>query len=216
MFKTPNLLLLIVFQVCSIPIGRFNRCVPEGHLESRQPQYTYICDKPEIIIAVGLNQIVPCSWLWGVTALFPSHFTGHWRKIPGVQCHGIWTHENIQPQHTVTSPCGKAAVCFGTLHWHEQQFTGENRDMLVGDSAGKVMTERCRNPREGLMRWLSWCSLFPRSCSCVRRCKVTKSLAVIGSILVLITSDCIAFDRIRGVCNRPAIKSDFDLSSFRQ
>lgn len=86
--------------------------------------------------------------------------------------------------------------------------------MLVGDGAGKAMMERYRNPREGLMQWLSRCSLFPRSC--IRQCKVTKSLAVISPVLVLITSDCIAFDRIRGVYNRPAIKSDFDLSSFRQ
>lgn len=112
------------------------------------------------------------------------------------------------------SPWGEAGVCFGTLHRDEQQPTGENQDMLVGDSAGKGMTKRCRNPREGLMWWLSRCSLFPHSC--IRRCKVTKSLAVISPVLVLITSDCIAFDRIRGVCNRPAIKSDFDLSSFRQ
>lgn len=39
MFKTPHLLLLIVFQVCSVPIGRLNRCVPGTHLESRHPQY---------------------------------------------------------------------------------------------------------------------------------------------------------------------------------
>lgn len=152
MFKTLHLLLLIVFQVCSIPIGRFNRCVPGAHLESRQPQYAHVCDKLEVIVAVGLNQIVPCSQLMAVRGDSPVSFTLHCPLKEDSWCSVLWhldTWKHPAPAHSA-SAWGKAGVCFGSLHWNEQQPTGENQDMLVGDSAGKAMTERCRNPREGL------------------------------------------------------------------
>lgn len=78
MFETPHLPLLIVFQVCSIPVGRFNRCVPGTPLESRQPQYAHVCDKLEVVIALGLNQIVPCSQLMAMRGDSPVSLTLCW------------------------------------------------------------------------------------------------------------------------------------------
>ena len=114
----------------------------------------------QVITAVGLHQILPCSRMLaarGETALFPRRFAGCWRKAPGVQRRGAWTRESIRPRCTVhtVSRQGKAGICFGTLRRDEQQSTGENQDVLVGEGVVKAMTERCRNPRGSLVRWSS-------------------------------------------------------------
>lgn len=97
---------------------------------------------------------MPCRGMLaakGETMLFPLRVAAVWHR--GAQKH------SAPMEVPSASPQGKAGICFGALRQDEQQPTGENQGMLVGEGVVKAMTESCRNPRESLEQSPSWCSL---------------------------------------------------------
>lgn len=179
------------FQVCSILVAKFCRYVP-GTLFGYNRNTLWL---GMLMFVINLSLWLMCVWIrcylavrclllgrngsvfLGICWLSEERLLAFSTTLPG-------RAGTISPFHIEHSK-GKTGICFGTMHQDEQQFTNESQEVLVRDGVVKTMTESFRNSRESLL----WCSSHSGgavfSHSCVRWCKMMKSLTVISPVLVV-------------------------------